>query len=293
MNRNKELIPSLYVIIAALLWGSNGIFVNLLADSGLNSFERTSARMIFAAIIETVIFVLSSSKQIPKAKDAFLFFLAGAFGMFGFVSTYTLCISRVGMGLAAVLIYLMPTIVMIYSCIWSDEKFTMMKMLALLANLIGCGLVSNIFSDARSDIAGIVFGIVSALCYSSNNIIVSRLSNYSAFSRMFYPTVSAAVCSVMYLCIFSDPSAVVSIVTGRLSYLLIICLWAICCSVCTYYLFNSALKHISVTRASIISSFELVFAVLFGVFLFSEPFGMANLLGVVLVILSIVCMERR
>ena len=117
MMKKEKYICILYVIIAALLWGSNGVFVNLLSSSGFNSFERTSARMIIAALVETVIFCFRKEKEKVKSRDLILFALAGIIGIYGFVATYTLCISRVGMGTAAVLIYLMPTIVMIYSCI--------------------------------------------------------------------------------------------------------------------------------------------------------------------------------
>ena len=61
------------------------------------------------------------------------------FGLF-----YTSSIQLVGMGTAAVLIYLMPSLVMLFSVVFLHEKFTPGKGLCLVLSLLGCALVSGV-----------------------------------------------------------------------------------------------------------------------------------------------------
>ena len=118
----------LMVLLAAVLWGSNGIFVNLLADSGFGSIERTSIRMVLAVFMEALILSVTDKESFRIDKKGLLWSAAiGIFGMYLFLVLYTLAIARVGMGTAGVLIYLMPTLVMIYSCLFLKERFTLIK----------------------------------------------------------------------------------------------------------------------------------------------------------------------
>ena len=285
--KKEKYFCILCVVIATILWGSNGIFVNLFGDTGMNSFETSSVRMIIAALIESVLFCFRKEKDSVKGRDLVWFALVGLIGMFGFVVAYSACISRVGMGVAAVLIYLMPTIVTIYSCIFSGERFTFTKVAALLINLVGCGLVSGIVSDVKADLLGIAFGVATAFCYAFNNIVVAKLSSYSPFTRMYYPSLFASLFGALYLILFSDPIKILSRFLLNPAFLLNSLLWAVCCSMFPYYLFNRSLKGLNVTEASMLSTFELIFAVLFGIIFFHEPFDFANVIGAVLVFLSI------
>ncbi|MBQ6334143.1 MAG: DMT family transporter [Erysipelotrichaceae bacterium] len=292
MNGKKNL-SILYVVIAALLWGSNGIFVNYLVDSGLDSFERTSLRLIIAFLLETMYFIFRKEKQVPKGKDLFMFMLAGVLGVFGFATTYTLCINRVGMSVAGVLIYLMPIFVLIYSCLFKKEKISVLNIAAMIVNLLGCGLVSGIMTGSIADPSGIIIGVICAGFYAVNNIVISEMKAYDVFSRMYYQILFAALASIIYLCLFSDPLKIITAISLKPDILLISFLWAVCCTICTFYLFNKALKYINVTQASIISSFELVFAFIFGVVLFHEPYDMNMIIGALLATASIIVLNLK
>lgn len=286
-------LASMYVLLAAILWGSNGIFVNLLVSSGLNSYQRTSVRLIIALIIEFII-ILVTNKQALKicVKDLIWAFLAGAIGIFLFVSTYTMCIDYIGMGSAAVLIYLMPMIVMMFGILFLKERLTINKALSALLSLTGCALVSGLVTNANFNLNGILIGIISAFCYATHNIIVAtKLKKYPSLTKMFYPALFASVLGLIYLMIFSDMNQIVTIYMSQPKYLIINCLWAVVCSICTYYLFNTSLKYISISKASILSTFEPVAAVIFGIVLFREPIDLYGVIGVGCVLLSLILIE--
>lgn len=286
---------SLMVILAATFWGSNGIFVKLFESSGLSSIERTSLRCLIAVILETIIIFIYDRKQFKVAKeDLILFALAGIFGVFLFGTFYNMCINRVGMGIAGVLIYLMPIMVMLYSVVFQGEKFTLMKGMMLLLNLLGCALVSGIVSGGNFDLLGIFYGFITAFFYALNNIITaSRLKKYSVLTRVYYPGLFACICSLIYLTVTGRGTAVLNVVTSEPKYILIGIIWAFCCSICSFFFFNASLNYLDVTRVSMLSTFEPVAAILFGLFLFNERIDFYAVIGVILVIVSLMLGELK
>ncbi len=290
----KKIAPVM-VLLAAVLWGSNGVFVNLMADSGFGSIERTSIRMFLAVFIEALILFLTNRESFRiDAKGLAWSAAIGVFGMYLFLVLYTLSIARVGMGTAGVLIYLMPTLVMVYSCLFASEKFTLLKGVALLLNLSGCALVSGIASGGGSDIVGILCGVMAAFFYAFNNIAVAHgLKGYAPATKMFYPALFAGLSAFVCLCIFYDIKAIALRLASEPRLILFLALWALCCSILTYYLFNTALSYLDIVTASLLSTFEPVAAVLFGVFLFNEKQGLFGWIGVFLVLASLILIELK
>ena len=290
----KKIAPFM-VLLAGILWGSNGIFVRLLADSGLNSFERAAIKVSIAAFVGFVLIYITDRKKLQvDRQDLIWFMLAGAFGIFGFNVAYTACINLVGMGTASVLIYLMPAIVTIYSCLFLKEKFTAVKGLSLILNLAGCALVSGILSDSHFDLMGVLAGIFTAFCYASLNIMIStRLKKYDALTRTFYPTLGAAICSFVYVMLFSEHGKIITVLSSRPQYILICTLWALTNAVCTCYLINTALNYIDVVKVSMLSTFEPVAAVLFGTILFKEKIDIYGIIGVIMVVISLIIPELK
>ncbi|MCR4633641.1 MAG: DMT family transporter [Erysipelotrichaceae bacterium] len=290
----KKLAPWM-VLLAAVLWGSNGIFINLLTDSGFSAIERTSARMVLAVFMEAVILFLTDKKSFRiDGKGLLWSALIGVLGMYLFLVLYTAAIARVGMGTAGVLIYLMPSLVMAYSCLFKGEKFTLIKGIALCLNLLGCALVSGIMNGAGSEVTGILCGIAAAFFYAFNNIAVAHgLKDYAPATKMFYPALFAGLSALVYLCVFSDIGSIASRLSADPKLIFFIALWALCCSIFTYYLFNTALSYLNIVTASMLSTFEPVAAVLFGVLLFNERQGLFGWIGVILVIASLILIEYK
>ncbi|MBR5340744.1 MAG: EamA family transporter [Erysipelotrichaceae bacterium] len=289
-----EKYASLMVLVAAVLWGSNGVFVKLLEGSGLGGFEMSSMRMILTLIIEFILVLFTDRKLFRiRKKDIFWFMLTGTVGIYAFVVAYSLSIQYVGMATAAVLIYLMPSLVLIYSCLFMNEKINLFKIISVILSLVGCALACGVASGIVFNVKGILLGLLTAFCYAANNILLStKLKDYAPLTRVFYTAVAAAICSLIYLCLFTNVGEVLSIYTHNVRYLVIDILWAICCSVAPFYLFNASLKYIGVAKASLLSTFEPVSAALIGIFVFHEHWDIFTISGIILVVVSIIICEK-
>jgi drug/metabolite transporter (DMT)-like permease len=108
---------------------------------------------------------------------------------------------------------------------------------------------------------------------------------------MYYPALFAGICGLLYLLIGSDITKIGTILIRDPKLILICLVWTICCSILTYYLFNSALSYLDVSRASLLSTFEPVAAVIFGVVLFHEQIDVFGIIGIIMVFVSLVLNE--
>lgn len=216
--KQKETAAVLMVLLAAACWGANGIFVNILTDLGFNGSQITLVRMCSVAVISAVLLAVKSPQDFKiDRRDLGWFAISGALGLFAFGLFYTYAIQRVGMGTAAVLIYLMPSLVMVFSVVFLGEHFTARKGLCLVLSLLGCALVSGVAGGITMDLAGVGFGLASAVCYAVQNILLAtKLKKYSAMTNLVYAFLfSAAASFVFCACTGELPGAVQIVLTPK------------------------------------------------------------------------------
>ena len=290
--KQKETAAVLMVLLAAACWGANGIFVNILTDLGFNGSQITLVRMCSVAVISAVLLAVKSPQDFKiDRRDLGWFAISGALGLFAFGLFYTFAIQRVGMGTAAVLIYLMPSLVMVFSVVFLGEHFTARKGLCLVLSLLGCALVSGVAGGITMDLAGVGFGLASAVCYAVQNILLAtKLKKYSAMTNLVYAFLfSAAASFVFCACTGELPGAVQIVLTPKA--LVTNVLLGIVCSLVAQWLYNTALKTIPASKASIAATFEPVAAALFGFVLFNQTMDGFGIAGIVCELAALVLLQ--
>jgi len=288
------MLSILMVLLAATLWGGCGIFINLISAYGITGAQMTALRLITVPMVLGFITLIRNPKALKVKKGDWIWLcIAGIIGIFAFNLCYTYAIQMVGMGVAAVLIYLMPSIVMVYSVTVKGERFTVKKALCLVLSLIACGLVSGLMSGFQLNAVGIVMGVVSALCYALYNILLeTKLSAYSSETTIIFPFAFAAICSILYVAATGAfPGMIAGYAASPVAALLSVAM-GICCSICSYMLFNTGLKRMGASKASLIATFEPVAAALFGAVLFHEELDFWAILGIVCEMAALVMLAR-
>ena len=263
--KQKETAAVLMVLLAAACWGANGIFINILTAYGVNGTQMTLVRMASMAVL-TGIWLAAKNPAALKIdlRDLVWFVPAGALGLFMFGLFYTYSIQLVGMGTAAVLIYLMPSLVMLFSVVFLHEKFTPGKGLCLVLSLLGCALVSGVAGGVTLDAGGVAYGLGAALCYTLQNILLAtKLKKYSPMTNLFY--MPGALAANLGL--------------------------GLVCSLAAQWLYTAALKTIPASRASIAATFEPVAAALFGLVLFGQKMDGFGVAGIVCEIAALVLLQ--
>lgn len=288
-----ESIASIMVLAAATLWGSGGLFIHFISKTGLSGSQMTAIRLCFVPImVFLLLFVTDREKLRIDPKDIGWMILNGVVGIFVFNLCYTYAIQWTGMATAAVLLYLMPSLVMLYSVTFLKEKFTVLKGVCLLLSLLGCALVSGFADGFTINPAGLVMGLISAVCYAEYNILVStKLKRYSSFTNILYPFSFAAIMGLIYVLLGGEFGGMINCIVEKPYSLLLCAMLALCCSVISYWLFNTALQSISASKASIIATFEPVAAALLGLAFLKQNLSIYAILGIVCELVALILLN--
>ena len=194
----KNKLPSLFILLAAFLWGLTGIFVRNLNAAGLDNMQLLFFRSVITCLTLFVyLFITDKSKLKIALKDVWYFIGTGvlSFTLFGFCYFYT--IQNASMSLAAMLLYTSPFFVMVMAAIFFREKITAAKILALLTAAIGCVMICG--TDKNTNISPFIIftGLSSGFCYALYSIFGRvALKKYSSATVTVYTFFFAAIASM-------------------------------------------------------------------------------------------------
>jgi drug/metabolite transporter (DMT)-like permease len=160
-------------IAALLLFGSNGIVASRIH---LTSYEIVLLRTMIGSLFLIGLFFLSGKRPTLHRykKDALFIILSGIAMGVGWIFLYE-AYQLVGVGVASLLYYCGPVIVMALSPLLFKERLTFAKIVSFLSVLLGIFFVSGNSLTGQSSLFGIFCGLMSAVMYSAL-VITNKLS---------------------------------------------------------------------------------------------------------------------
>ena len=177
---------------------------------------------------------------------------------------------------AAVLLYLAPSFVVIFSAVLWKTPLTKRKLIALVVSLLGCVMVSGIIGgDMTASWAGIGLGVLSGLCYASYTVFAHYgLAYYESYTMIYWTFLVAGLGSVF----FADFETLPLAFSGTQG-IVGVCGVVIVATVLPYIFYTKGLEGVESGRASIITNIEPVVETLVGVFVFKEALTVWTVLG--------------
>ena len=147
----KYTLGIIYVLIAGILWGTMGVFVNYFDGIGLGSIDIAGVRVFFASVL-VVLFLLLKNPALLKfrLKDIWCFIGSGLVSLMIFTVCYFKTIVLSTMSVAAVLLYTSPVFVIVLSFIIFKEKITGVKAISCIVCVAGCAFVSGVVGSDTS-----------------------------------------------------------------------------------------------------------------------------------------------
>lgn len=281
----------LQVIISGILWGLTGIYVRYFTGLGMSSPDVVWLRVTFAGLA-LVLFLLLKDRQMLKVrwKDLWCFVGTGILSLALFNFCYFTNITETSLSVACTMMYLSPIFVLLYSAILFRERITLQKVLACVLAIVGCSLVTGMFTDGSSiTLRGIILGILSGAGYGL----------YGIFSRLAlnrgYKSLTITAYTFIFAMIGMAPFTKFPIVVESLGgmewngafYLFLMLLT----SVAPYILYTKGLERVSPSAAAIIVVIEPVCAMLVGALLYGEAITWLSSLGMGMVIGAIVLLN--
>ena len=273
----KNYLSYIYVILSAVCWGFIGFSNRMLTEVGVSLGNRVFIRNFGTLVILTIVFALFHRQVFRiKLKHLPIFLCSGLLSILTLSLVYFQCQTMCSLSVAAVLLYLAPSFVVIFSAVLWKTPLTKRKLIALVVSLLGCVMVSGIIGgDMTASWAGIGLGVLSGLCYASYTVFAHYgLAHYESYTMIYWTFLVAGLGSVF----FADFETLPLAFSGTQG-IVGVCGVVIVATVLPYIFYTKGLEGVESGRASIITNIEPVVETLVGVFVFKEALTVWTVLG--------------
>jgi drug/metabolite transporter (DMT)-like permease len=277
-------------ILAAIFFGSSGLFVKLAYGTGIGAIDLLIVQNLIAVTILWSVCFIRYRKEIIISKNLLIkFFFLGAFLNSFTTLFYYKSFEYLDMSVATMLLFTYPIIITLYSLLFGKEKPSSLILASLIIVFLGCILVLNLFSmNITVSIQGILYGIGAAIVYAWFNLYVET------FIHTTQPFVLATYSSTFSLLFFSvyrfsqnpDPGNI------TLYQLMIAGLLVLFCQIPPVTLLYHAIHRIGAIKTSIISNIEIPGAAILGYTFYHEMLSGSQFIGILLVLGGILLMKN-
>ena len=281
----------LMVATAASIWGTVGIQVQILFNYNVSLQSIVFWRMFFAFFILLIfIFITKRERLLIDKKGLIYMGIMGLSSQLLFNLCYFSCIQKTSISTAVTLLYSAPIFIAIMARIFYGELFTLMKTLALLICIGGCFLAATggSLSVLRLNLIGVLLGLAAGFNFSLVTIVSKAIiRKYHQLTIIIY----ALGFGLIFYLPFSRPLAIFEQGLPLLAWALIVC-FGIVSTAIAYGLYITGISYgIEVSRAGIISTLELVVAVVLSWLLFRENILGWKLVGILMVIFAVIIIQ--
>lgn len=280
--------PTILIALAALLWGSVGIFSRKLSILGIETMHIVFLRAFGASFILAA-FMLIRNKTLPKiAISDIKYYVGTGIASFAFFNwCFFNSVNESGIPTAAILLYTAPAMISVMSYFLFKEKFTLIKTIALMATFAGIILVSIGSGLGNINLKGIVFGLLAGFGYALYSIFGRfALTKNDSASVTFYTFIFATIgmlpaILVRPMNIHGEIGLVVALSSGL----------ALIGTVVPFLFYTSGLKTLMPARASIIATLEPAAASMYAMIIFSEKIDLVKSAGILIIIASVIILS--
>ena len=276
-----------YIILACVLWGSQTVFVYFLKPFGFEPLQLTAVRAVVSlAFMVAYALIKDRSAFKIKFRDLLTFICVG-FCLFATAAFYYLAMDMTSTATAVVIMYMSPVYVMIFSVLFFGEKFSPIKLLALVLVIGGCAFVSGAIGGGLSfDLVGIIFAILSGLTLAGYNVFTKIASENKC--NTLSTTLYGFLFMSAFSCVFGDPVGIVSNAAKApaITIPLLLGIGIVTC-VTPYFLYNIAVDHVPVGTCAALAVIDPMAATVFSLFI-GETISLLGIIGIVLILFAIV-----
>lgn len=231
---NKIQEANLAMVVSKTFSGLNVNALRYLLPLWIAPLTGVTFRCVFAAVAFWIIGYWAKPET-ASVKDKIYLFLLGAVGIYGYMFSYLMGLSKTTPVSAAIFTSMQPIWVFILSVFFFNEKATVMKIVGILVGLGGALLcISTQKSDdlASDAFSGNLFCLVSSVIYAVYLILSNRfLRRTGPYTLMRYTFSGAAVSSLIVMAFVGYEASLTTLSLHFLAY----CLIAVCVDISNCY----------------------------------------------------------
>ncbi|MBF8984219.1 EamA family transporter [Lutibacter sp. B2] len=278
----------LYAVGSALAFGCMPIFAKIAYEGGANTTTVVFLRYFIALIFVSVVLFIKKIDIKIEAKNLYKTIWIGIVGYFITGLTLFMSYNYISVGLATMLHFIYPAIVMIFSRIIFKESLNSNKILALILSIVGIYILIG-FSECNLSIVGVLLALASGLSYASAVLGVNdsgiKSINYLVFT--FYIYIFSSLTSLIYglstkqLNFHMNFTSIISIVVI-----------AFVCTFLSVIFVTLSVRIIGPTNVSILSTLEPITSVILGILIFRESFTISITIGGLFILSSLYLVNK-
>jgi drug/metabolite transporter (DMT)-like permease len=282
----------LAVSLGSIFLGSVGVFVRL-ASKAILPMTQTFGR-IFTAFLVISLFNLLRGKlksdtfAIKKKNDLLFFLLNGLVGFSLMAVSFTLSVLYTSITNAYFLLYTAPIFAVILSALFLKEKITRHILLSISISFLGLIFLFNP-TNLTQNLLGNLFGLLTGISFGSYFVLTGYLGrSYSSPTITFWTQLFGALGIFPLIFIFDK--------TLSPSFYLADWLPVIGAGIVVftgYLLLNFGLTKIKASVGSVLSLFEPLSSIVYGLIFFAEFPERNTLIGAVLIVSSILYLTKH
>ena len=280
---SRKLIGTLCAIGAAVCYGTNPLGALNLYAEGMNTPSVLFYRFGMAWLIIAIVMLIRREKLHVDRRE---FITLSALGLLFIFSSLTLYLSfhHMPAGVASTILFTYPVMTAAIMAFFFRERITLATTLSIALALAGVLLLYWGDTGGTLSILGVVLVLISALTYALYIIVVDKSPlRMSSFKINFYVLFYCALGMVTYALLSGQPLMLPPTPTAWLWVSWLAIVPAIMALVMMVY----AAKYLGSTPTAILGALEPTTAVLIGIFVFSEPFTLRLLLGIILILAAV------
>ncbi|KQX73999.1 DMT family transporter [Aeromicrobium sp. Root472D3] len=292
------------IVLVAVLFGLNGGISRVAMGAGLSPEAFTTLRITGA----TLVFVAyaacfrRSALVRPRGSALLLVIALGVVGVLGLQLTYNVAIDRLPLGIALLIEYLAPVLVVLWVRFVRREDVRPRMWAAVALALVGLAVVSRVWNGLAFDGLGVVMALLAAVCFATYFLLGEHqvqldehgVGTDDPLRVILWAFVAATVGMNLVQPIWATPALPAT--TGGLGRLdgisvnpwLVIAVVVVFGTVLPFFLGMLALRHLPATIVTVVAMLEPVIAVVLGWAWFRESLTPVQVVGAVAVLAGIV-----
>ena len=295
MQTQKKLHGMLLASLASSLWAISGISGEILFKKfNFSSDWLVSTRTLISGILLFLIVIFIEKKSVLKPlknkRDCAGIILFGTAGMYLVQYTYFKTIELSNVSFATILQFTAPFFIFIYESIKNKKIPAVSTVILLLMTILGVIFIATKgnFSNLSVSLEALLLGIISA-------IMIAFYSTYPKKLLKKYGSITVVGWGMIVGSIISNVIHPIWKIEGdvNIQSVIQVMIVVILGTSIAYLIYIASLNYISSSLAGILTAFEPVLAAILSVAIFGLKFSFIEIVGFILVFVSIFILEKR
>ena len=295
MQTQKKLRGMLLASLASSLWAISGISGEILFKKfNFSSDWLVSTRTLISGILLFLIVIFIEKKSVLKPlknkRDCAGIILFGTAGMYLVQYTYFKTIELSNVSFATILQFTAPFFIFIYESIKNKKVPAVSTVILLFMTILGVIFIvtKGNFSNLSVSLEALLLGIISAIMIAFYSTYPKKLlKKYGSITVVGWGMIVGSIISNIIHPIWKIEG---DVNTQSIIQVMIVVILG---TSIAYLIYIASLNYISSSLAGILTAFEPVLAAILSVAIFGLKFSFIEIVGFILVFVSIFILEKR